>query len=699
MNANGDNTKERTGHRGMIGRKWAAAVLAALIVGTAGMPAYPVQPVSAAEVQQGSYTQDQLDGLAYLNGIRAKVGVGPLELEPRLTQASQSHAAYYNRHHFEGLSAHNETQGTEGFTGSSPKERAQTAGWSDTRSLGIGEVMSYNKATTREAIDAWLSTAYHRKIILDGRYKWVGIGLQEGTAVMNPGFLDYAQLDPAVNVYPYDKMTDADIGFYGFENPNPLDLFGVEYSGGIISASSGRDIESFHAAITDSKGQEVPFYSELQYDTLYLYPKEILDGYSLYSVKLDYTVKGESQPRNRIWSFTTGKGRTLKRLSAQYDELVLNPGAKLPLQITARYTDGTSGSPNTSPAYSSSSPAGLRVSADGVLEALKPGSYKVTVGSGSVRTTVPVKVFEPLKSKNYPSVDPAKVKDIAGHSDREAIEWALRRGIAAPDANGNFRPGDPVTEAQFLTMLLRTYRVDDEAYASKKKRYWAEGAYQVAKDRGLLLFSTRPGKKEFRDQPINRYRAAGLIASADGVNFDFSDAVDYVLIRDYMRGTSGNQSWSFGSDLIVTRAQAAAILMKLQSGMKQLTGAPSSLTPEEKLPGELFPEVYTKPELGEKTLIAEFRADGTLRMEGQFRDQANRQLDIQVDERSEEGQSLGELEKIPVQTDGTGRFSVTSSRIYTEGQLNVYFGTEEVSYFIQVKKGTLNASDYSYESE
>ncbi|WP_172253755.1 CAP domain-containing protein [Saccharibacillus deserti] len=697
MRANAGDRKERTGNRGMIGRKWAAALLAALIAGTAGTTAYPVKPVSAAEIQQGSYTQDQLDGLAYLNEIRAKVGVGPLELDPRLTQASQSHAAYYNRHHFEGLSAHSETQGTEGFTGSSSQDRAKAAGWSDVgMSWGIGEVMAFQQETTRDAIDAWLGTAYHRKIILDGKYKVVGIGLQEGTAVMNPGFSGYRSADPEVKVYPYDGMTGAAIGFYGHEIPNPLDRLGVEYSGGIISASSGQKIESFKADIRNSKGQEVPFYSELQSDTLYLYPKDILDGYSLYTVKLDYTVKGEPQPRSAAWSFTTGKGRTIEGLSAQYDELVLNPGGKLPLQVTARYNDGTSGSPKTSASYSSSSPAGLKVSADGVLEAVKPGSYKVTLSSGSVRDTVPVKVFEPLKSKSYPAIDPVKVKDIAGRSDREAIEWALRRGVASADANGNFRPEDSVTEAQFLTMLMRAYKIDYEAYASKKKTHWAEGAYRVAKDRGLLLFSARPGKKDFRDQPINRYRAAGLIASGDGVNFDFPYAVNYVLVRDYMRGTLGNQSWSFGSNDLVTRAQAAAILMKLQSGMKQLTGAPSSVTPKEKLPEDLFPEVYAKPELGEKTLIAEFRADGTLRVEGQFRDQANRQLDIQVDERSEEGQSLGELEKIPVQTDETGRFSVTSSRIYTEEQLNVYFRTEGVSYFIQVKKGTLNASEFSH---
>ncbi|WP_220027982.1 hypothetical protein [Paenibacillus sp. S02] len=90
-----------------------------------------------------------------------------------------------------------------------------------------------------------------------------------------------------------------------------------------------------------------------------------------------------------------------------------------------------------------------------------------------------------------------------------------------------------MSEAQFLIMLLRSYKVDDESYASnkkkKKKKHWAKGAYKVAAARNLLLFSTRPGKSDPRDKSINRYRAAGLIASMDG---DFPYAVNYVLSHD-----------------------------------------------------------------------------------------------------------------------------------------------------------------------
>ncbi|MEK4277654.1 CAP and S-layer homology domain-containing protein [Paenibacillus sp. FSL R7-0026] len=689
------NNKPNRGIRRRSGRRWGTCLLAAVLALTVVVPIYPAERASAAStttVSQGGFTQDQLDGLAYLNEIRAKVGVGPLELDARLTQASQAHAAYYNTTRFEGVTAHREEPGTSGFTGVTPGDRGKAAGWPNT---SVAEVMSYNNATTREAIDSWLSTAYHRAIILDDKYISVGIGLQGGTAVMNPAYVKFEKNGPEAKVYPYDGMKGADVGFYGNETPNPLVRFGVEHSGGIISAAAGFAIDSFEASIVDSQGQEVPYNSELKGDTVFLYPKDVLDGYSVYKVKLNYTLYKETQLHSKTWSFTTGKGRTLKGLSAQYDELVLNPGNKLPIQIKASYDDGTFGTPKTAVTYSSSSPAGLKVSADGTLSGVKPGSYKVTLSSGAVRGTVPVRVFESLKSKSYPATDPTKVKDIAGRADQAAIEWALCSGIAGADANGKFRPEDSVSEAQFLIMLLRTYKVDDESYASKKKKHWAEGAYKVATARNLLLFSTSPGKSDFRDKPINRYRAAGLIASADGVNFDFSNAENYVLAHNYMRGTEGNQSWMFGSNDIVTRAQAAVILMQLQSGMKQFVGAPKSVTSEKKLPERLFPEVYIKPALSSKTLIVEFHTNGTLSVEGQFADQANKQLEIQIDQHKDKVQSGKMLEKTPVQTDSSGRFSISAKGMYGDEILNVFLRTEGTIYAIAVKRGTMNASDYS----
>lgn len=112
-------------------------------------------------------------------------------------------------------------------------------------------------------------------------------------------------------------MKGADVGFYGFEIPNLFVQFGVEHSGGIISAAAGLAIDSFEASFLDSRGQEVPYNNELKGDTVFFYPKDVLDGYSVYTVKLDDTLYQESQLRSKTWSFTTGKWPTIYGLSAQ----------------------------------------------------------------------------------------------------------------------------------------------------------------------------------------------------------------------------------------------------------------------------------------------------------------------------------------------------------------------------------------------
>ncbi|KOY17853.1 hypothetical protein [Paenibacillus xylanivorans] len=62
------------------------------------------------------------------------------------------------------------------------------------------------------------------------------------------------------------------------------------------------------------------------------------------------------------------------------------------MQIVASYGKSTFGIPKKAISYSSSSPADLKVSADGMFEGVKPSRYKVKFSSGVVRETVTVRV-------------------------------------------------------------------------------------------------------------------------------------------------------------------------------------------------------------------------------------------------------------------------------------------------------------------
>jgi len=77
--------------------------------------------------------------------------------------------------------------------GSDGRRPGKAARWPNT---SVSEVMSYNNASTRKAIDSWLSTAYHRSIILDDQYTSVGSALQGGNAVINPAYFGLPEERP-----------------------------------------------------------------------------------------------------------------------------------------------------------------------------------------------------------------------------------------------------------------------------------------------------------------------------------------------------------------------------------------------------------------------------------------------------------------------------------------------------------------------
>jgi hypothetical protein len=121
----------------------------------------------------------------------------------------------------------------------------------------------------------------------------------------------------------------------------------------------------------------------------------------------------------------------------------------------------------------------------------------------------------------------------------------------------------------------------------------------------------------------------------------------------------------FGSNDIVTRAQAAVILMQLHSSMKQFVGAPKSVTSEKKLPKRLFPEVYIKPALGSKTLITEFHEDSTLSVEGQFLDSVGMPRDNTVEMSKLHGDPEGYFHEDTFCRDAAGDWFFE----YSEGEL------------------------------
>ncbi|GIP29797.1 hypothetical protein J23TS9_49270 [Paenibacillus sp. J23TS9] len=266
----------------------------------------------AAAVSAGTgINQDQNDALAYLNSIRAKLGLQALKYNGNMSKAAQLHAVYYNMNHEKASqSAHSESKGLPGFKGSTIVDRLKASGWSPgPNGYMTGEAMHYEQTTIKGAIEEWLDTAYHREIILSHKYTEVGIGFVNGTAVLDmAGPYDPTPIKSGIAVYPYDGMKNVGVGFYGNENPNPLSQFNIKSSGCIISATTEKEMVWHQAKITDQNGKEIPIFEELHNkDTLFLYPKYVLKGNHTYQISLSYEMKGSPGKKKKMWSFTTGE--------------------------------------------------------------------------------------------------------------------------------------------------------------------------------------------------------------------------------------------------------------------------------------------------------------------------------------------------------------------------------------------------------
>lgn len=620
---------------------------------------------AAASAESAAYTQDQLEALAMLNEVRLSVGLSPLKLNKEITQAAINHAKYYNLHGRGTkvtLSAHQEKQGLEGFTGTGPFERMKAAGWNYGSSYRAAEVMHFGQKSSSQAMQGWLDTAYHREIILGPAYYEIGIALVDGTAVVNVGGSGpfSASQGNSIFVYPYQGMTNAPVGFYGNEIPNPLEQFDAEYSGYIISASVPGKLDWHEASITDEKGNRVPFYEEVSHErTLFLYPKSILQGYHTYRVNLAYRTDGSSKTKQLSWSFKTGKGHQLTSISGAPNEIVINEGEEASIKIMGQYDDHVTEPLTDQVRYVSSNAAGLKLVSPATFKGVKAGSYYVTAHVGSLSSErIQVKVLPRLKTKTYPPLSASK-------------------------------PASTVSEAEFWTMFLQQYQIHIEAYSPAKKKHAADAAYRIAEMRNIPLHGLT--NLPARDKPITRGKVAEIVAAADGVHYINYNAIWYVLGKDYMTGITDSTLTGFEPNRTMTRGEAVELLTQLKPKMKSLRARPVNQTPVEFLPPLPEKEVYKKPEvIKDYTLIATYQPDRTLTVEGKFSILAGQQTTMMV---QTGGKKPKHIENVTVSVDKDGRFKVTSGP-YTEQSLNLYFKTPGTTYWISVGANAMNVSEY-----
>ena len=131
-----------------------------------------------------------------VNRMRAQAGLPLLVQDETLSEAAELHAVYLDRYREpgaggQGMSAHAQRQGREGFTGETPAARALAAGYPHREVL---ENVSMGYADAESAMQGLMSAIYHRLTFLDFESDRMGVAVGKRSRVFLLGRDDIVRL-------------------------------------------------------------------------------------------------------------------------------------------------------------------------------------------------------------------------------------------------------------------------------------------------------------------------------------------------------------------------------------------------------------------------------------------------------------------------------------------------------------------------
>jgi uncharacterized protein YkwD len=287
--------------RSFFMRRPAMIAVQLALVGAILAVAYSVlSPADEAQANEAEFEE----ALHRINIYRSWIGIEPLEMDPALMAAAQSHADYYELNNGNMPGLHNQTPGAPGYSGSTMRERAQNFGYQGSINENVG--LSGSMVATAE----WsIATINHRLTIIDPRYDHIGFGAVDGMEVIKLGTPNWSSTaEPAWQAFPVDGTTNTGLSYLG-SAPSPFS--NVPYPVGYpitLKYHGGGNVE-FHSASLTTGGNEVPILSGrgtgwLTQNTMMILAVDSLQPFTSYQVTIEASVDGE--PVTHSWSFQTG---------------------------------------------------------------------------------------------------------------------------------------------------------------------------------------------------------------------------------------------------------------------------------------------------------------------------------------------------------------------------------------------------------
>ena len=251
---------------------------------------------------------------------------------------------------------------------------------------------------------------------------------------------------------------------------------------------------------------------------------------------------------------------------------------------------------------------------------------KRTVIALALAGSICLGISVPVSAINTPFRDVS-----ASHWALEYIQTAAQNGWVSGDERHRFNPEQPVTGAEFITMITQML-CPDEIQAGAAGNMWYH-PYQAAANRHHLLSNSALDLNNKMSDALNRQEMAFILAQAlnefgaqpdadgslgvqnkipdfDAIPDAFQSSVQMVYQSGVMAGV--DDDGTFAGSQNMTRAQAAVVLcqlQKLQSSDSQPTGSqgqdkeepgPSGLQPEEQV---TIGQVVVEPYDGGETIL------------------------------------------------------------------------------------------------
>jgi Flp pilus assembly protein TadD len=255
-----------------------------------------------------------LVALAEVNRARSAAGVGPVILDPQLSQSAAAHCFYWLANNalpaVADLGIHRETPGTPGFTGVRAGDRANAAGW---HGVSISEDITHRGGAVAAVTD-WVDSVYHRFPIIRPDLRSIGYAdCSLGPLPMEDMEFGFGAAPAGSRstpvLVPGDGQRDVPTTFLDNELPDPLPTGAARNAGFPVTVTfdQAAGVRLRGLSLRDASGAEVPAYTLSpgadNENSASLLPRSPLKAANLYTAQITATVDGHAY--ERTWSFRT----------------------------------------------------------------------------------------------------------------------------------------------------------------------------------------------------------------------------------------------------------------------------------------------------------------------------------------------------------------------------------------------------------